>query len=222
MERHCAACHSLTFDTVAGVARTLRHGSPEDAAASLRDFYQARVVNRVLGLTAVAGAERARPGPAGLRGPPPGQAVFSLANQEAERRVHALFAPRGACFGCHVVTPPADGGLDYSVEPVRLRDNFLPAARFPHAPHETGMTCADCHAAETSANAADVLIPSTESCRTCHASDAQRGRIPTTCADCHGYHALEGHPPMSAEAAPERRASWTPAPVGALAGAVRP
>jgi hypothetical protein len=222
MERHCAACHSLTFDTVNGVPRALRHGTPELAVATLRDFYQARVVNRVLGLTPAAEAERFRPGPAGLRPPPPGRAVFRVADQEASRRIHGLFAPRGACFGCHVVTPPADGGFGYAVEPVRLRDQFLPAARFPHAPHETGMTCLDCHAAETSASAGDVLIPSIETCQTCHASDGRRGRIPSSCASCHGYHALEGQPAMSAETSALRAEGWTPLARTAFVGATHP
>jgi hypothetical protein len=209
MERHCAACHSLTFDTVAGVPRTLRHGSPQDVVATLRDFYQARVVNRVLQISGPA-ADRVRPGPAGAAAPPPGRAVFNLADREASRRIHDLFKPRGACFGCHVVTPPADGGFGYRVAPVSLRDNFLPAARFPHSAHEADLECADCHAAQTSARAADVLIPGIETCRACHGGARAFGKVASACVDCHGYHASAGQPVMTpARSAGE--AHWRPA-----------
>ena len=40
MERDCAMCHSLAFETVGGVTRTLRHGDPDQVAADLTAYYR--------------------------------------------------------------------------------------------------------------------------------------------------------------------------------------
>lgn len=40
MERDCAMCHSLAFETVGGVTRTLRHGEPDQVAADLTAYYR--------------------------------------------------------------------------------------------------------------------------------------------------------------------------------------
>ncbi len=40
MERDCAMCHSLAFETVGGVTRTLRHGEPDQVVADLTAYYR--------------------------------------------------------------------------------------------------------------------------------------------------------------------------------------
>src|SRR3546814_7431606 len=59
MERDCAMCHSLAFETVGGVTRTLRHGEPDQVVADLFAYYRSTPPTRPLQL---GGMERRRPG----------------------------------------------------------------------------------------------------------------------------------------------------------------
>src|SRR3546814_15076795 len=59
MERDCAMCHSLAFETVGGVTRTLRHGEPDQVAADLAAYYRSTPPSRPLQL---GGMQRRRPG----------------------------------------------------------------------------------------------------------------------------------------------------------------
>jgi predicted CXXCH cytochrome family protein len=72
-------------------------------------------------------------------------------------------------------------------------------ARFSHARHvNTG--CGECHAAQTSANSEEVLMPGIETCRGCHGDETPTAnKVASSCLSCHAFHT---HPvPMrSAEA----------------------
>jgi predicted CXXCH cytochrome family protein len=70
---------------------------------------------------------------------------------------------------------------------VSLQDSFFPKAKFSHAAHE-GATCTSCHAALTSESSEDVLLPSIETCRSCHAGEHTEIRTPSTCVSCHDFH----------------------------------
>src|SRR3546814_7326444 len=59
MEHDCAMCHSLAFETVGGVTRTLRHGEPDQVAADLAAYYRSTPPPRPLQL---GGMPRTRPG----------------------------------------------------------------------------------------------------------------------------------------------------------------
>jgi predicted CXXCH cytochrome family protein len=50
------------------------------------------------------------------------------------------------------------------------------------------MACGDCHAAEKSASASDLMIPGIANCRQCHAGEGGGSKVANTCIDCHGYH----------------------------------
>jgi hypothetical protein len=196
MEENCSACHSLVFDNAGGFERKLRHGRTNDVIASLLDFYQARVVGAALG---GGDEDRRRPGAAALRTADFRAQAFSQAGVRAAARVRAIFAEGGACYGCHVVTPPATpGGLDFKVAPVTLRANFLPEGAFNHRAHEiANKTCADCHDAQTSRTAADVLLPSIATCQECHGGEHAMAEVPSSCVMCHGFHSTDpGAKPM--------------------------
>lgn len=196
MERDCASCHSLVFETINGVDRELRHGQPVDVIASMLDFYQAKAVTFALEPGALAGARR-RPGEAAqdrllmLR-----QTAFASANAQAATRVRAIFSKGGACYGCHEIVEPANpGALDYGVKPVSLRDRFLPRGVFEHQSH-AAQPCSDCHLAETSRSAVDVLLPDVASCQDCHRGEKAASGVPSTCVMCHGFHAEDGQTPL--------------------------
>ncbi|QFT78674.1 cytochrome c3 family protein [Erythrobacter sp. THAF29] len=187
MESACESCHSLISGRSSAGFTKLRHGDIDDLRADL-----ARV-NRGQRRAMIPG--RTRPGQFAQGGRyysnfgRPFGAYLSISN--------ALGA-NGVCAECHLPTR-TDGMPD--VMPVNLPDRFLLHGYFDHAAHEDE-TCTSCHAAETSSEASDLLIPDLASCRDCHlgATAAKTEEIvPSSCAMCHGYHTptkpwSPGHP----------------------------
>src|SRR5690606_10087657 len=93
---------------------------------------------------------------------------------------------RGLCDECHTVydSPSSDVWL---VEPVYVATTWFPKAVFNHRKH-TSVNCVACHEVETSISSKDVLMPSIETCRSCHGGEQAADRVPTTCIDCHRFH----------------------------------
>ena len=190
MEKHCSSCHTLSFDP-ADPARTVPHGDPAAVLQVLTEYYSARL----LGDDAPQAGQRLRR---------PGQTLSRedrdrVANEARNRarEVATDLIERRACSTCHEVSrqAEAEGGL-WQVQPVRLTSRFFPQARFSHAAHGTGVTaCADCHAAQSSDSATDLLMPAMDSCRNCHGSgdrlrnEAQQSA--STCILCHEFHNAE-------------------------------
>jgi predicted CXXCH cytochrome family protein len=73
------------------------------------------------------------------------------------------------------------------VLPVRVAETWMPKSVFDHAAHTTS-ACTECHKAEASATAADVLMPPIETCRKCHGGEEATAEVPSTCTTCHVYH----------------------------------
>lgn len=64
----------------------------------------------------------------------------------------------------------------------------MPGARFSHAAH-TQSECSACHAAATSKDASEVLMPAIAGCRDCHAGAvAEPTQVRSDCGLCHDYH----------------------------------
>lgn len=192
MEGDCAMCHDLAFDQVGGTVRTLRHGSPEQVVADLREYFRGRTPARpdVLG----SGARR-RPGDI-MQVRSTIQYALALAGSgaAAERAIRAVFSPGGACFDCHQVQSPPRGSLAFRIRPVAFPTRYMHHGWFDHRPHRQ-TDCATCHAAGGSQSANDLLLPGIETCRTCHGGESS-GAVPSTCAMCHDYHMDEGVPAM--------------------------
>ena len=183
MTRDCAACHSLAFARVGGELKLLPHGKPDQVVATMAASY----------------------GPAGggqSGRHPPGEArADRQVTPGLADAVRGVFSRGGACFDCHIVTPPrVAGGLDWGVTPVRLSASYLPRGGFNHAipAHRKDAkgreTCNDCHKAGSSTRASDLLLPRISQCRTCHGqtkASAPAGAVPagTECKECHSYHA---------------------------------
>jgi hypothetical protein len=87
------------------------------------------------------------------------------------------------CAYCHQVTEGAGGG-DAVVTPPQMADRWLAHGAFTHAKH-TMMSCVQCHKAEDSREATDVIMPSQASCVTCHRTE---GSAPSNCLACHSFH----------------------------------
>lgn len=176
METSCESCHSLVSGRSGAGFSKLRHGDIDDLRADL-----ARV-NRGQRRAMIPG--RTRPGQFARGGRyysnfgRPFGAYLSISN---------ALGPNGVCAECHLPTR-TDGVPD--VMPVNLPDRFLLHGYFDHAAHEDE-TCTSCHAADTSGEASDLLIPDLTSCRDCHlgATAVKTEEIvPSSCAMCHGYH----------------------------------
>ena len=184
MEKNCQECHSLAFDRVGGTVRTLRHGEPEQVIADIRDFYAAHP-----GGASYSATDRVRPGAAGR----PGYLGATGGGGGANAAIRGVFSKGGACFDCHVVTPPANGGLGYGIVPVRQPLRYMQHGWFDHSAHATEK-CSTCHAKATTSNDWHApMLPGIKTCRTCHGGEkASAPLIRSNCAMCHDYHRGDG------------------------------
>ena len=206
MEADCRMCHSLTFDRVDGVARTLRHGEPQQVVADLREFYRNRGPQRPAELSP---ASRRRPGDISqIRAAIQYARARAGAGAAADRAIRAVFEPNGACYACHQVIAPPSGSLAYRIRPVAFQSRYMFHGWFDHRAHRivqlpgrpalTGSdACVACHTEATrSAAATDLMIPDQASCTQCHGGERSSAAVPSGCAMCHDYHADEGQPAM--------------------------
>ena len=197
MERDCAMCHSLAFETVGGVTRTLRHGEPAQVVADLTAYYRSTPPSRPLQL---GGMQRRRPGAYAE-----GQVYNIYFNEVAVRpsraqdAVRAVFSKGGACYDCHTIFAPAAGN-NWRVAAVNQTPRYLQKGWFDHDAHKE-TDCADCHtAAPASKSSTDLLVPGLRQCRDCHVgeSGARLVKVQTAtespCAMCHEYHSDGGQP----------------------------
>jgi len=198
MERDCQACHSLAFETVGGVSRTLRHGEPQQVVADLYAYYRSTPPARPINL---GGMARRRPG-----GFEQGE-VYNIYFREVAVRpnraadaVRAVFSKDGACYDCHTIFPPIAGNSAWRVLPVHQQTRYYNHGWFNHRAHEKEK-CGSCHAAERSHSATQLLVPGIANCRDCHGGEGSHSDVPSPCAMCHEYHRA----PQAA------RAPWRPA-----------
>jgi len=218
MERDCAMCHSLAFETVGGVTRTLRHGEPDQVVADLTAYYRSTPPSRPLQL---GGMQRRRPGAYAE-----GQVYNIYFNEVAVRpgraqdAVRAVFSKGGACYDCHTIFAP-QAGSGWRVAAVSQTPRYLQKGWFDHDAHRE-TECADCHiAAPASKQSADLLVPGLRQCRDCHVGEggARVVKVQTAtespCAMCHEYHSDGGKPWMPARQRKKNTAAITNKPLGA-------
>lgn len=172
-EPHCQRCHALEIDEP-NLKLTLPHGDLGAARWMLE-----RIADEVLAASlpeAAGGESRRRPGGEVDRGEGPTPEAWVQTQVEAR-----------LCAKCHVV-PEESGGLS----PVYVSQSWWPGARFTHAPHQA-TDCGVCHAAATSSEATDLLLPPIATCRDCHGGVASSQGIRSTCVSCHGFHQVHVH-----------------------------
>jgi len=217
MERDCAMCHSLAFETVGGVTRTLRHGEPDQVVADLTAYYRSTPPARPLQL---GGMQRRRPGAYAE-----GQ-VYNIYFREVAMRpsraqdaVRAVFSKGGACYDCHTIFAPLAGN-SWRVMAVSQTPRFLEKGWFDHDAHREG-DCADCHTAAPASKAStDLLVPGLRQCRDCHVGEggARLVKVQTAtespCAMCHEYHSDGGKPWMPPRQRKKNVTAITNKPIG--------
>lgn len=119
---------------------------------------------------------------------------------------HASHAPF-ACVKCHA----AAGVFDPDPETALARPGWSQPDAVPY-----GLIDRD-GGAPTSERSADILIPSIETCRECHAGAGERGgeKVPSPCSMCHPFH-VRAHGPMpgspALDGAPSAAPDATPDP----------
>lgn len=168
-ETHCQRCHQLDVEAGASPLR-LPHGDDALAWTALQNYSRAHP----LAAFKFEPIRRRRPGtPAGRPAP---VTTADVMDEVFETRV---------CGRCHETVRMPDKPI--ATRPLTLRDSFLPHAHFTHAAH-AWQHCADCHDAQKSAAAQDVLLPDINSCRNCHGGVDSNEKIRSTCVDCHRFH----------------------------------
>ncbi len=196
-EANCQACHSLQFD-VKNPDFQLPHGDAQLVRTFLRTLpaQYGELARRKRGIT---NENRA--------GEFTAQQIRQLLTQfasgeELERTVFFTKDPYKAsqqgdaatrakytgCAYCHEVKQTT--GVAYPLPEVTapvIFDRWMPHARFNHAKHQS-VSCQDCHTGATSSHlTSDVLIPTKESCTSCHSPTGVAMKA-SECMTCHTYH----------------------------------
>jgi predicted CXXCH cytochrome family protein len=173
---HCASCHPLYFDPL--IEAMAPHETPDKVRAvalqALSDFI-AKNPDQI-----------GKPDPARGRIPvnfpepmPPvrtAQEWLQVRTTNVERLLWSK-----TCAECHTVEGQAPLPR---IVPTNVPAGWMPRARFEHAAHQMA-SCTSCHAAQTSRETADVLMPSIATCQQCH--KPTRG-AESRCFECHEYH----------------------------------
>jgi len=195
MVRDCSACHSLAYARIGGELRMLPHGHPDQVVDALRSFYGS-------GAAATAGTpDNTRRMPGFMESVRAAMGRFAARftmPDAAANGVRQVFAPGGVCAECHTVRRPSDpGSLSYAIAPVYLNQRYMPRGDFNHGvpAHSKDAlgraTCVNCHAARTSDDAREVLLPHLEACAACHGKTVKQSTTSASadCSECHSYHA---------------------------------
>jgi predicted CXXCH cytochrome family protein len=183
-EKHCSRCHSnaLTFDSERFADQPAPHREPETVRAVMRQRYAEFI--RKHPETVADGTrptqERRVPGRAteGLVT----KAEWDWVNQQVDEAYRVVFKGAGGCRYCHTVESSESG---WQVAKPNIPKRWLPHSRFHHDSHRM-LDCTECHAAMTSAETSEILLPHIESCRKCHGPN---GGARSDCVECHRYHA---------------------------------
>ncbi|HEY3045274.1 MAG TPA: hypothetical protein VGJ39_14680 [Vicinamibacterales bacterium] len=173
----CASCHPLYFDPL--IDAVAPHDTPDNVHAFVVQSLQRFIAGRPDQIGRVEPARGRIP----VSFPTPMRPVRTAGAWTAERTAMAerlLWSK--TCAECHTLESPA-AALP-RVVPTNIAKTWMPHARFDHRAHQLA-TCTSCHAASTSRDTSDVLMPSIATCQQCH--KPSRG-AEARCFECHAYH----------------------------------
>lgn len=197
MERDCKGCHQLNFDP-AVPERTVPHGDLPQLLTFLNEFYA---------LQALQGGYESEDAPSTIkRRRRPDERVsrseqrdaLQWAGTKAQSMIREVVETR-TCATCHTVTADPNSEFGWIIDPVHQPTRWLRLSRFNHAQHDT-QPCGECHAAEKSEQADEVLLPGVETCRACHGGADSADKYASPCTVCHQFH-LDDKPPYGQPAA---------------------
>ena len=194
MENNCRTCHTLVFDPDAP-EREVPHGEPDTVLLTLEEYYSRQFLRDSLGR---------KPTPQEVRDfilRRPGGAVASRAEQalnlaspwgKANSVAQEIFE-KTTCKTCHEVSVDNSGQhlSKWRVDPIRITEQWMPKSEFDHFSHRTS-DCSLCHAASTSEQSSDVLMPNLDVCEACHTGEkTHENKTPSSCVSCHQFHQPE-------------------------------
>ena len=184
-EKVCADCHSLAFEPNAP-DRAIPHADVAVAKQYIRDAYAS---------IALHGGFKPREGenaPSVVRRIPGTKATvlekkeaLQWAESKADEVIGGHFGKK-LCGECHEIVEDKVDPLNWTLAEMPQADLYLQKGLFSHAPHKTA-DCAECHSAEQSEEANDLILPSINVCKDCHGGD-NGSLVPTTCTSCHEFH----------------------------------
>jgi predicted CXXCH cytochrome family protein len=175
-DNNCASCHPLYFDPL--VDAVAPHDTPDKVRA---------VVTQALSEFIAKNPDQiGKPDPVRGRIPvnfpepmPPVRTAPEWLQARTQNVERLLWSK--TCAECHAVERQSPVPR---VVPTNVPSAWMPRARFEHGAHQM-TTCTSCHAAQTSRETADVLMPSIATCQQCH--KPSRG-AESRCFECHEYH----------------------------------
>lgn len=174
----CAACHGLQFDK--RFTEGVPHDTPEVVHAYLLQKFQQYIAAHpaeVRVTVPVPGLPQ-KPQPVAVRVLTPQQWVTERV-AESERLLYGK-----TCKQCHALSF-ASGAVLPVVAKSNITPRWMPHANFNHVRHQM-VQCSECHAALTSRETSDVLMPGIATCVKCHHSGADAAE--SRCFECHTYH----------------------------------
>jgi hypothetical protein len=203
-DKHCAQCHALNVPLVGDFAKELlpavaefqRIPAPHKEPAVIRAVLRDRLADFAQQHSIAAGKGVPRM-PRPLPWKPVAEDQWSWASEETKKAEAVLFMnkqwhksePLLGCSHCHVEKGAADGLPVY--EKSAIPDRWYKHSIFNHGSHRM-MGCVECHdrnaaglKVEHSQSAADILMPTLQSCQQCHGAT---GGARNSCVECHRYH----------------------------------
>ena len=180
-DQQCARCHPLFFD--ARIDAPAPHNDPAVVWPTVEKALREYITANPRAIFERDGPDRRLP----LNFPREPEPVARNADEWVQKRaIRARTYLERQCSYCHGTSHHVDG-TDYSGprwQPANLRTQWMARSTFDHAPHLM-VECSSCHNAADSRDTADVLMPSKDTCATCHAPGKGAS---SQCIECHGYH----------------------------------
>ena len=186
MEPHCSRCHALSI-TDDDPDQTVPHAETDQVIESLRSYFSRRFIEDRPGRFQVDLNRPGSPSAVGML-QQEGLAWVERRTRESAREIFE----RRVCETCHKVENTGNSEQpDWRITPVNInRDYWRHSTRFSHEKHDH-RDCGECHEADRSEQAGDVLLPDIQVCRDCH-TGAQGGQgLRSNCVTCHRFHHAE-------------------------------
>lgn len=196
-DRHCSRCHAnaLVFDAPRFPDQPAPHGVAMDLVrGAIRDRYTRFIHEHPRELEDIPREATVRI-PGKFRSAPLSRVAWEWVNRHTDEAERKFFEAAANCKFCHQVTTKAENGREmWVIVPTRIPRTWLRNSVFDHDGHRN-LACVSCHQradgspVSSSESTSDVLLPTLESCKTCHGPQKQgitnaRG----DCVACHSYH----------------------------------
>jgi predicted CXXCH cytochrome family protein len=216
-ERHCQACHPLTFERAEGAnvdwqAAVVPH---RQQPGQIRRFLDAFFLDRLQKSNPDL-LQRPFPPLPGKPAAPEQRVLADVLSERVRRAEQQLYLGKKVCGECHYSTPAPEQAQpdqlkDLKIEPTQVPEVWFQGANFTHTPHRL-LDCLECHPGADSRQelerravgglARRVLLPGIDNCLSCHSPSSPGGGARHDCVACHRYH--DGTHPLSGAGAAVR------------------